>query len=258
MVNNKIMRTLNGFISEHLECPKLSISEHLECPKLSISERLKLNKDTKLQKNDYVDLGLPSGTLWAPSNIGATCESTPESWYGDYFMWGDTTPATNKICNWENYKYSNGEYNYLTKYCYDSYYWNGQGDPDYKLKLDLNDDIVNKKLGGKYHIPSKELLEELINNTTSKWVTNYQKISNLNGRLFTSKKNDNTLFFPASGYRSDNYFKLVGSYFYICSSNLDSDFPHYAIGMYAYHNNAGVEYYSRYFGVCVRGVLDRT
>lgn len=42
------MKTLNNFILEHLECPKLSILEHFECDKLSITERLKLNSDSKI------------------------------------------------------------------------------------------------------------------------------------------------------------------------------------------------------------------
>lgn len=39
---------------------------------------------------DWVDLGLPSGLLWATRNVGAT---SPED-YGDYFAWGETTPKS--------------------------------------------------------------------------------------------------------------------------------------------------------------------
>ena len=38
--------------------------------------------------HEYVDLGLPSGTLWATCNIGA---ANPED-MGDYFAWGETAP----------------------------------------------------------------------------------------------------------------------------------------------------------------------
>jgi len=41
---------------------------------------------------EVVDLGLPSGTLWAKSNIGADCDNYAESWHGDYFAWGDPEP----------------------------------------------------------------------------------------------------------------------------------------------------------------------
>lgn len=40
---------------------------------------------------EYVDLGLPSGTLWATCNVGANC---PEE-YGDYFAWSETVPKMN-------------------------------------------------------------------------------------------------------------------------------------------------------------------
>lgn len=64
----------------------------------------------------YVDLGLPSGTLWATCNVGA---NTPEE-YGDYFAWGET--STKAKYNWNNYKYCKDGYSRnLTKYCNDPY-----------------------------------------------------------------------------------------------------------------------------------------
>ena len=57
-----------------------------------------------------VDLGLPSGTLWADRNIGA---DSPEG-YGDYFAWGETRPKS--TYSWSTYKYCKGSYNTLTKY----------------------------------------------------------------------------------------------------------------------------------------------
>ena len=43
------------------------------------------DKDEPLPDNhEYVDLGLPSGTLWATRNVGA---DKPED-IGDYFAWG--------------------------------------------------------------------------------------------------------------------------------------------------------------------------
>lgn len=53
------------------------------------------------EEHEYVDLDLPSGTLWATCNVGA---STPEE-YGDYFAWGETEPK--REYNWSNYKWMN-------------------------------------------------------------------------------------------------------------------------------------------------------
>ncbi len=53
---------------------------------------------------DYVDLGLPSGTLWATCNVGA---SSPEG-YGDYFAWGETAPYDENgktTFDWSTYKW---------------------------------------------------------------------------------------------------------------------------------------------------------
>ena len=52
--------------------------------------------------HNYVNLGLPSGTLWADSNVGA---SAPEG-YGNYYAWGET--ATKTSYSWSNYKYCSG------------------------------------------------------------------------------------------------------------------------------------------------------
>lgn len=38
-----------------------------------------------LNGHDWVDLGLPSGTKWATSNVGANSPTA----YGDYFAWGE-------------------------------------------------------------------------------------------------------------------------------------------------------------------------
>ena len=52
--------------------------------------------------HEYVDLGLPSGTLWAAYNVGAT--SPYEK--GQYFAWGETEPRED--FSWESYKFFKG------------------------------------------------------------------------------------------------------------------------------------------------------
>ena len=72
--------------------------------------------------HEYVDLGLPSGLLWATCNVGA---DTPEA-YGDYFAWGETEPKN--TYNLSTYQYANGTFDdpQLTKYCNNpSYGYNG-------------------------------------------------------------------------------------------------------------------------------------
>ncbi|MBQ4229304.1 MAG: hypothetical protein II675_05875, partial [Bacteroidaceae bacterium] len=60
---------------------------------------------------DFVDMGLPSGTLWADHNVGA---DNPEE-NGAHYAWGETEPKDEY--SWATYKYCNGTYDTLTKYC---------------------------------------------------------------------------------------------------------------------------------------------
>ncbi len=85
-----------------------------------------------IQGHDYVDLGLPSGLLWATCNIGA---SSPEG-YGNYYSWGET--KTKSTYNYKNYKYYNYDKGYYTKYCTNSEY----GIVDNKTTLEATDDAA--------------------------------------------------------------------------------------------------------------------
>ena len=88
--------------------------------------------------HDYVDLGLTSGTKWATANVGASKAQD----YGNYYAWGETTiKETYETYKWGTYKYANGDYNKLTKYCSDSYYGNN-GSTDTKTTLELSDDAA--------------------------------------------------------------------------------------------------------------------
>ena len=160
------------------------------------------------EAHEYVDLGLPSGTLWATCNIGA---SSP-SYNGDYFAWGETTGYANgkTTFSWGTYKYCNGSGTTMTKYCTSSDY----GTVDNKTELDLSDDAAYVNWGPNWRIPSISQLTELINDsyTTQTW-TNY-------GYKITSKSNGNSIFLPAAGYRSSISVYLNREYGYYWSRNL--------------------------------------
>ena len=226
--------------------------------KTYLTEGFRLGKN-KIDREDYdfVDLDLPSGTLWATSNVGATCGSTVKSWYGDYFVWGDIEPATNKRCDWNSYKYCNSSFYKLTKYCPKNItkYWGGTGKPDNKLTLDEEDDMANANMGGDWKIPTKEQLQELLDNTTSKWVRKYNDIQKLNGRLFTSKTNGNTLFIPAAGFR-DNSVHLNGSYVAIWSSLLETTDPTAAYSIGSSSSDLSIRHPYRHYGISVRAVMN--
>ena len=137
--------------------------------------------------HEYVDLGLPSGTLWATCNVGA---EYPEA-YGDYFAWGETVPKS--VYDWSTYQYCNGGISALTKYCNDAS--NGyNGFVDNLTILLPEDDAATANWGPGWRMPTKAEWEELYNNTTCTWTTQ----NNVSGRLFTAN-NGNSLFLPAAG-----------------------------------------------------------
>ena len=223
-----------------------------------INEGFKLGKNKVKKEEDFVNLGLPSKTLWCKYNVGATCGSTAKSWYGDYFMWGDTEPATNRECSWHNYKYCDNDGEFLTKYCHKNKInqWNGIGNPDNKLVLDIEDDMANANMGGDWKMPTKEQFKELLDNTTNEWIIDYNEISGLNGRLFRSKTNDNTLFIPGTGYRHGNSVNYEGSFISIWSSTLAIYDPKHAYYFYSLDDFMSNDDNYRYQGFSVRGVMN--
>ena len=166
--------------------------------------------------HEWVDLGLPSGTLWATCNVGA---NAPEE-YGDYFAWGET--KTKSTYNWETYKYANGDYKKLIKYCTNSEYGDN-GFTDHLTILRSDDDPATVHWGSGWHAPSKEQYEELKDNTTHQWTTQ----NGVQGRLFTSS-NGQSVFLPAAGYRLGNELNRAEAYGTYWSQSLGSEKPYHA------------------------------
>ena len=152
---------------------------------------------TPPDEHEWVDLGLPSGTLWATCNVGA---DNPED-YGDYFAWGETEPKV--IYNWSTYKWCNGSVNTMTKYCTDS----GYGTVDNKTELDPADDAATVNWGTSWRMPTLEQLDELLTKCTWTWTQQ----NGVNGSLVTGP-NGNTIFLPAAGYHWDASLGFADSY----------------------------------------------
>ena len=201
-----------------------------------------LTNGEKLNTVTYnaVDLGLPSGTLWADRNVGA---DAPEA-YGDYFAWGETTPKS--YYYWDSYKWCNGSDDTQTKYCTSSYY----GTVDNKTTLDLEDDAAYVNMGAEWRMPTTTEQQELLNNCTWTWTTQ----NGVKGYKVTGK-NGNSIFLPAAGFRYDSDLGAAGSHGYYCSSSLSESYPSraYELGFRSddYYWYDGV----RYYGQSVRAVV---
>lgn len=156
-----------------------------------------------------VDLGLPSGTLWAIYNVGA---ESPEE-YGDWFAWGETEPKGNGDYEMSTYKYAYLEdsYYHLSKYNTNPYY----GFVDNLTVLEAGDDAATVNWGGRWRTPTNDEFEELINNTTVIFTTQ----NNVSGCLFTAT-NGHSIFLPATGCGWGPYPYGVGESCYYWSSSL--------------------------------------
>lgn len=194
--------------------------------------------------HEYVDLGLPSGTLWASCNVGA---SYPEE-YGEYFAWGETAPQSAGQYTWSSYLWCNGTYNSLTKYCNNSSY----GTVDNKLELSPDDDAANINWGPAWKMPTISQIQELYNSSYT--TTTGYEMNGVYGRLITSKRNGNSIFLPAAGYRSDGADRDARSFGFYWSSEAHSTYSYY--GCYLYFYSKGIEwgYNGRYIGRSVRPV----
>lgn len=141
-----------------------------------------------LNGHEWVDLGLPSGTLWATCNVGA---EMPED-YGEYFAWGETQPKD--TYDSINYMHCLGNFNTITKYCNNSEYGKDGFTDTLTELLDCDDPAI--VWGANWRTPSMTQWEELLQNTTNKWTTQ----NDIKGMLFTAK-NGHTLFIPAASIR---------------------------------------------------------
>ena len=188
---------------------------------------------------EWVDLGLPSGLLWANCNVGAT---KPEE-YGGYFAWGETTPKN--VYNWSTYRYctvdGEGVLTTLTKYNTLAYY----GTVDNLTTLEPSDDAATVNLGAGARTPTIEEWQELINNTISEWTT----LNGVYGRMLTGP-NGNSIFLPAAGF----HLRGAGIYGYYWSSSLYTDAPYFARSFNFNSTNQAVVVYYRLYDHSVRAV----
>ncbi len=188
--------------------------------------------------HECVDLGLPSRTLWATCNVGAT---TPED-YGNYYAWGET--VTKEIYDWSTYFDTNDGGNTFTKY-------NNNGG---KTVLDPEDDAAHVNWGGSWRMPTQAEWQELYDNCTWTWTTQ----NGINGYKVTSNKagyTDKFIFLPAAGDRDDSDLGYVGSDGYYWSSSRNEYDSSHAWDLGFGSGSHDIYNVRRYYGRSVRPVL---
>ena len=177
------------------------------------------------QSHEYVDLGL--SVKWATCNVGASKPSD----YGDYYAWGETsTKSSYNSDNCETWNKSIGDIRGTSR------------------------DVAHVKWGGSWRMPTKAEFDELCNSDNCTWTWTTQ--GGHKGYKVTSKKNGNSIFLPAAGWRlgtSLYYREELGNYWR--STPYESN-PQYAYGLYFNSGNHSTDWSSRSYGRTVRPVAE--
>ena len=178
-----------------------------------------------------VDLGLPSGTLWAEMNVGSTTPSDP----GSYFAWGETT--TKSSYTWASLKYcNNGSSSSFSKYTTAG------------AELSTSDDAAYSVMGSSWKTPSSSELQELIDLCTIESTT----IDGQAGYLMTGP-NGNTIFLPKNGYKYASSINDGGNCAEYWSRTLSDDIG-WANELHIGTTGSNITGFSRQYGVGVRPV----
>ena len=190
--------------------------------------------------HDYVDLGLPSGTLWATCNVGASKPSDA----GLYFQWGDTVGYTaNQIGKDKQFTTKDNK-------------WIFNGVPikygNLNDALELEDDAAHFHMGGDWHIPSPDQCQELIDSTTTAWTTS----NGVSGTTFTSKKDvSKSIFIPAAGDAQDGSLSNSGSQGDVWLSKVSAFYPNFGDEIFLKSSGISNSADYRHIGKSVRGVV---
>ena len=197
----------------------------------------------------YVDLGLPSKTMWATCNV---CANKPED-YGLLFQFGRVDgyrygDINNKFrTNAQNLEDgSTSEYIPITS-----------SSKTYNVNdiLDLVDDAAHVNMGGKWMMPTRAQYIEMFNNTMHKVET----INGVKGMLFTSKINNKRLFIPFVGYWYNGGFASAGSNANVWSSQVHPSYVNNAYSLYCNSCGDACIYsdFDRSYAFSVRGVFKK-
>ena len=184
---------------------------------------------------EYVDLGL--SVKWATCNVGA---SSPEQ-TGLYFAWGETTGYTAEQVTSGVRAFTEDEY---------------KAGPAASISADLTleQDAAHINMGGKWRMPTKDEYQELLDNCNVVRTNDYNG-TGVAGKVFTSKVNGKSVFFPTVGNCNNSSVNNVGSDgYYLSASWESSDLAWYLD--FSYNGEYLKSFGSRYRGYSVRAVCE--
>ena len=204
-----------------------------------------------------VDLGLPSGRLWANMNIGAEKETD----YGLYFQWGDTIGYNDAShATWATCPGNGGNSAYTADLiaAWDAENLQSVTGMAYSTKiLKPTVDAATVNMGSKWRMPTEEDCLELRRNTNIELAV----IDGVKGRKFTSTADTSQyIFLPLAGTAINNgHFDGLGVSGGIWSSSVNPNSPEKASCLwvadeYGGQGPANTASNYRYYAHSVRGV----
>lgn len=199
-----------------------------------------------------IDMGLPSGVIWADSNVGA---STPYAYECQFFSWGNTdghTPTSSS--SFGSYSWGTGN---------DTEPYVSSSGAALTGNISLSQDAARVNLGSPWRMPTSAEFAELFNNikyinadgteVSSSSADKRVTVNGILGLYLESKINGNRLFFACCGYGHGTSWYDRGSYGGYWASTLYSSTG----GRFLYFRSSGVnpqDYYYRFYGFTVRAV----
>lgn len=154
---------------------KQAVTVYADKRKLTIG-RHQLNEEMGFEKGRmYVDLGLPSGTMWATMNVGEG-----GLFLEPYYAWGALS-----------------EYNTYSKIRYD--HLNSKETLTDGMRLNLTHDIARQQWGGRWRMPTLDDFTELVNECAMTWCS----LGNRRRAILIIGPNGNKLVLPVTGYYKD-------------------------------------------------------
>ena len=181
---------------------------------------------------------------WAKCNVGAEKETD----YGYYFQWGSVTPNTADECTWANAPFNGGNTSYNA-----NAFNQVKDDVCPNGILAKGYDAATQIMGSDWRMPTQTEIQELWDNTDKEWITNYNG-SGVNGGKFTSKINGNSIFIPMSKFYANGSVIDFDNAGHFWSSSLSTSEPESAYQMFSASDNSGLNFFTRYVGIPVRGV----
>lgn len=213
----------------------------------------------------FVDLGLPSGLLWATRNIDATQKNgfakSPYQYDCSFFSWGNVEPHQPVSNN--QFDYDFGSVNRQSPF-YEGQVYGSTPGSTYTSNITLKEDAANTILGENWRMPTRQEFSELINNIDYidangdiipvETLNRIILFNGVNGVRMKSKINGNTIFFPCSGNAEKQKWinrGVVGAYW---SSIIVNEQFSYSLNISSNNITAGYGE-QRFHGLPIRPVL---